>query len=375
MNRESALAVTRRLIEHVVADTTDLAEAPWVEPAENYFDPEVWEREREQFFFESPLAIGFAGEIAKPGTFFTTEVMGKPVVVTRDKEGALRAFLNVCTHRGARVAEGCGKAARLVCRFHGWNYELDGRLAGRGRSQDFEPVPLQTGLQQLPVSDRGGVIMLGVRPEMGQLRVEHALDDILPAFEGYEFAKMQLVGSDRFEVDANWKLVTNLSHEGYHFATLHRDSLAPMMTGHGAVDEFGLHTRWAFPFRGIENLRDKDEAEWPSYPNAAVNHTLFPGTVIVANEGNAQMIRVEPGDEPGKSVVYFSSVAVPSVDGEVSDADRGTYEFGRNIFESEDLPAAAECQHGIAAREQPVVIGRNEMVVQMWHRRWRDKLD
>jgi phenylpropionate dioxygenase-like ring-hydroxylating dioxygenase large terminal subunit len=217
--------------------------------------------------------------------------------------------------------------------------------------------------------------MLGVRPEMGQLRVEHALDDILPAFEGYEFAKMQLVGSDRFEVDANWKLVTNLSHEGYHFATLHRDSLAPMMTGHGAADEFGLHTRWAFPFRGIENLRDKDESEWPSYPNAAVNHTLFPGTVIVANEGNAQMIRVEPGDEPGKSVVYFSSVGVPSVDGEVSDADRGTYEFGRNIFESEDLPAAAECQHGIAAREQPVVIGRNEMVVQMWHRRWRDKLD
>lgn len=374
MNRESAISVTRRLIDHVTADTTDLSDEPWVEPADHYLDRDRWEREREQFFLDTPQAIGFAGEIAEPGTFITTDVMGSPVVVTRDKQGELRAFLNVCTHRGAKVAEGCGKRARLVCRFHGWSYGLDGKLAGRGRARDFEPDPLPTGLQQLPVSDRGGVIMLGVRPEMGQLRVEHALDDILSGFEGYGFSKMRLVGSDRFEVAANWKLVTNLSHEGYHFATLHRDSLAPMMTGHGAADEFGLHTRWAFPFRGIENLREKDESEWPSYPHAAVNHTVFPGTVIVANQGNAQMIRVEPGDAPGKSVVYFSSVCIPSADGEISEADRGTYEFGRNIFQTEDLPAAAECQRGIAARKQAVVIGRNETVVQMWHRRWRDEL-
>ncbi|MBW2388504.1 MAG: aromatic ring-hydroxylating dioxygenase subunit alpha [Deltaproteobacteria bacterium] len=371
MNRATSIGITRRLIAHVVADTTDLAEAPRIESAECFLDPGRWEREREQFFFDTPQAIGFAGQVAEPGSYMTAEVMDVPVLVTRDREGVLRAFRNVCAHRGARIASGCGKRARLTCRFHGWSYGLDGKLAGRGSGSAFEPDLVSTALQALPVSDRAGLIVVGLRPEMGSLRVEHALDDIAPALEGHGLEEMIFVASDRFEVAANWKLVVNLSHEGYHFATLHRDSLAPMMSGHGVVDEFGLHTRWAFPLRGIENLREKDEADWPDFPPAAVNHTLFPGTVIVANQGNAQMIRVEPGGRPQSSVIYFSSVSEGS---EVSDAARATYEFGRGIFEGEDLPIAVECQRGIEAGKRPVVVGRNEPVVQLWHRRWEEEL-
>jgi phenylpropionate dioxygenase-like ring-hydroxylating dioxygenase large terminal subunit len=376
MNRESSLAITKRLIEHVVADTTDLADGPMTEPAEIFLDRDRWEKEREQFFFDTPLVIGFAGEIAAPGSIMTAEVMGVPVVVTRDQDGTLRAFVNVCAHRGARVATGCGKRKRLVCRFHGWSYELNGLLAGRGRDEAFDPEASLPRLQPLPVSDAGGLIVIGLRPEMGPLRVEHALDDITNELEGHGLEQMILVGSDRFEVAANWKLVVNLSHEGYHFATLHRDSLGPMMTGHSVADEFGLHTRWAFPLRGIESLRDKDEADWPAFPRAAVNHTLFPGTVVVANQGNAQMIRVEPGEHPGSSVVYFSSVSETAEGSdEVSEAALATYEFGRKIFAGEDLPMAEECQRGIEAARRPVVYGRNEPVVQMWQRRWSQELD
>ena len=143
------------------------------------------------------------------------------------------------------------------------------------------------------------------------------------------------------------------------------------MTGHGVVDEFGLHTRWAFPMRGIEALHGKSESEWPPRPNAALVHTLYPGTVVVANEGNAQMIRVEPGQHAGESVVYFSSVAEPQEPPEIS---RATYESGLAIFESEDLPVAVECQRGIEHGRRPLVVGRNEPVVQMWHRRWLEQL-
>jgi phenylpropionate dioxygenase-like ring-hydroxylating dioxygenase large terminal subunit len=378
MDRATSIDITKRLIAHVTADTTDLADAPRVEPAECFLDRERWERERDQFFLDTPQVIGFAGQISEPGSFMTAEVMGVPVLITRDKEGMLRAFLNVCAHRGARIASGCGKKSRLTCRFHGWTYGLDGTLAGRGRQSAFEPDLATTSLQQLPVSDRTGLIVVGLRPEMGQLRVEHFLVDIAPALEGLDLAEMAFVASDRFEVAANWKLVVNLSHEGYHFATLHRDSLASMMTGHGVVDVFGLHTRWAFPLRGIESLREKDEADWPNFPPAAVNHTIFPGTVIVANDGNAQMIRVEPSDKPGSSVVYFSSVvstdSSSDAEGGVSDAARATYEFGRSIFEREDLPISVECQQGIDAGKRPIVVGRNEPVVQLWHQHWEDEL-
>ncbi len=376
MNREIAHSIIRRLIDHVVADTTDLAPEPRVEPAEHFTDPERHALEREQFFLDTPQAVGFAGQVAEPGSYFATDVLDVPIVIVRDREGVLRAFLNVCTHRGAQVARGCGRAQRLVCGFHGWSFTLDGRLAGRANDDDFQPRSSANNLQPLPISDRAGILMVGLRPEMGQLRVDHALDDIAPQFEEMEIGEMELAGSDRFEVAANWKLVVNLSHEGYHFQTLHKESLAPMMTGHGAADEFGLHTRWAFPMRGIEALAEKDEADWPGYPPAAMNHTLFPGTVIVANQGGAQMIRVEPGSEAGTSVVYFSGVAEidRAKEEESRQAARATYELGVRIFEGEDLPAAEECQRGIATRGRPIEIGRNEPVVQWWHQRWLDEL-
>ncbi|MFT5441297.1 MAG: phenylpropionate dioxygenase-like ring-hydroxylating dioxygenase large terminal subunit [Myxococcota bacterium] len=372
MKRETSIDITRRLIAHVLADTTDLAAEPWAEPAANFLDADRWAREREQFFRNTPLVIGFAGELSEPGSFLTTDVLDVPVLVVRDKAGELRAFINACAHRGAQVATGCGKAARLVCGFHGWSYSLDGQLVGRGRREAFEPDVASTSLQQLPVSESAGLIVIGLRPEMGQLRVAHALDDIAGEIEDYGFDQMALVGNDRFDVAANWKLVVNLSHEGYHFQTLHRDSLGPMMTGHGVADEFGPHTRWSFPMRGIEALNEKSEGDWPALPPAATNHTFFPGTVVVASAGGAQMIRTEPGVSPGTSVVYMSSVGRVGGDDE---ANRGAYELGRNIFETEDLPAAEECQRGIEAAKRPVVAGRNEPVVQMWQRRWSEMLD
>jgi carnitine monooxygenase subunit len=371
VNRTSTLKLTRRLVDHVRADTTDSAIDAWALPAEHFLDEERWRSERDQFFLKTPQPIGFAGEVSEPGSVMTCEVMGVPVVVTRDRDGELRAFLNVCAHRGARVAVGCGPRARLVCRFHGWSYGLDGQLAGRGRSAAFEPDRVPTGLQPLPVTERGGILVVGVGSEIDPDRVEGALADISSQFEGLGFDHMRRIGAERIEVEASWKLVVSLSHEGYHFQTLHRDSLAPMMTGHGAVDEFGLHTRWAFPMRGIEALHEKPESDWPSLPQAALVHTLYPGTVVVANGGNAQMIRVEPGDRPGSSVVHFSSVADPE---EALTASRETYESGLAIFENEDLPIAVECQRGIETARRPVVFGQNEPVVQMWHRRWIEEL-
>ena len=85
MDRASSIAINKRLIEHVVADTTDQAEDPLVEPAEFFLDPQRWEREREQFFFDTPQAIAFAGEISEPGSFITADVMGLPVLIRRRK--------------------------------------------------------------------------------------------------------------------------------------------------------------------------------------------------------------------------------------------------------------------------------------------------
>src|SRR2546429_9352057 len=93
-----------------------------------YVDPEILRREQEQIFRSAWQYAGHAGEAAAPGTFFATRAGRTPVVVTRARDGELRAFLNVCRHRGFPVAEGSGKRETLQCPYHAWTYGLDGAL-------------------------------------------------------------------------------------------------------------------------------------------------------------------------------------------------------------------------------------------------------
>ena len=371
MNKIKTHELIARLIERVMSDTSDQMANPAIESSLMYTDVERFQRERELLFFDTPQVIAFAGEIAENNSYLTAECMGIPIVVTRDAQGQLRAFINACGHRGAKVAEGCGARKRLTCGFHGWSYDLNGKLAARPKEECFASDKSQCALVALPVSDCSGMLVVGLRPQIDQARVDHALDDITAEFEGFGFKHLHTLETRRYEVAANWKLVVSLSHEGYHFANLHRKSLAPLMTSHAVVDEFGLHTRWAFALRGIEKLLDKPREQWPQRLPGAINHTVFPGTVIVVNPGDAQIIRVEPGEKPDTSVVYYSGVYA---DLNKRDESLQTYSFGGDIFADEDLPAAEQCQQGLAATGRDVIIGKNEPVVQMWHRRWDEKL-
>src|SRR5215207_8952830 len=105
-----------------------LAEARTI-PALWYHDAEVYAAECRAVFGGSWQALGRADQVAQPGSFFTAEIAGEPVAVVRDDRGVLRAFANVCRHRGARVLfEDEGRASQIRCRYHGWTYDLAGRL-------------------------------------------------------------------------------------------------------------------------------------------------------------------------------------------------------------------------------------------------------
>lgn len=371
MDRAETIAFTRRLLDRVLSNTTDLAPDSVVEPASAFLCPERLALERERLFLQTPQVVGFAAEVSAPGSYITVEVLDIPIVITRDEGGVLRAFINACAHRGARVAEGCGEGKRMTCRYHGWSYSLDGRLAGRPKDDCFDPVNENNHLVPLAVSDKAGLLVVAPRVGISQQQVDRHLDAIAPYLAGFDFSKGALVARRRFEVAANWKLIAGLSHESYHFAALHRNSLAPVMTSQAVYDELGPHTRWAFPLKGIEELADQPEENWPERLPGAINHTLFPGTVLVVPQQDAQLIRVEPGARPGESVVYYSGLCsdIAGMDG-----SRDAYEFGGTIFETEDLTAAKQCQQGLAAGRDSVIFGRNEPVVQAWHRRWNEAL-
>lgn len=380
MNRTTVIKLIKRLIERVETNSGDDASAEMVESADVFLCPQRFAREKQQFFYDTPQVIGFAGEVQAAGSYLTTEVMGIPVLVTRDKLGKLRAFINACAHKGAKVADGRGERSKLSCRFHGWTYALDGCLVGRPQdncfASDGSSDRAQRGLQTLPVSDRSGLIVLGLNPAMPQSLVDKHLEDIEPELIGFDFHKMHYLETRRFEVKASWKLIAGLSYESYHFPTLHRDSVAALLKANYIADFFGpsgfeKHSRWCFPLIGIEKLKQKSESEWPRFVPGAVSHALFPGTVVITDPEDAQIIRTEPGATPDTSIVYYSGVYRHSDKHKDSLA---VYDFGGKAFENEDLPAAIECQQGLQAARKNFPIGRNEPVVQFWHRQWRERL-
>jgi len=371
MKHKTTMTLIKRLIERVETQRSDDAAAGMVESADFFLCPQRFVKEKQQFFFDTPQVIGFAGEIQQAGSYLTTEVMGIPVLVTRDEQGILRAFINACSHKGARVAEGRGERSKLTCKFHGWSYALDGCLSARPQELCFASDKEQRSLQALPVSDRSGLIVLGLNPAMPQTLVDNHLEAIEEELSGFDFHKMHYLETRRFEVKANWKLIAGLSYESYHFATLHRDSVATLLKANYIADYFEKHSRWCFPLIGIEKLKHKPESEWPRFVPGAVSHALFPGTVVITDPEDAQIIRTEPGVTPDTSIVYYS--------GMYRQADKrkdslAVYDFGGKAFENEDLPAAIQCQQGLQSARKDFPIGRNEPVVQFWHRQWRERL-
>ena len=182
-----------------------------------YSDEQQLRRERELVFASSWQYVGHAGLVAEPGSYAAAQAGHVPVVLVRDGDGALRAFLNVCRHRGHPVAEGAGSRETLQCRYHGWTYGLDGSLRAAPRS-GREPGFDLDGIALRPVSvDTWGPLVF-VNPSLDPPPLCEALGR-LP--EAVPLDELEFRFRDDFELAANWKVVCENYLECYHCQIAH----------------------------------------------------------------------------------------------------------------------------------------------------------
>ena len=361
-------ALNRRLLENLRNNTTDQTTGEGRIAATEITCPATLALERQSLFMNTPQPVAFAGEIPEPGSYLAVQVMDVPVLLTRDASGTLRAFINACSHRGARVASGAGQARTLVCPFHGWAYAIDGTLRGRPDDACFTTPREACSLTALAVAEKYGIVVVAPSVAVTQHAVDNALVEIGPQLAGFGFEHYRTLERRQFDVAANWKLVSDLSLESYHFKTLHRDSVAQILSPNAVVDTFGRHSLWAFPFKTITALAELDEGSWPDSIQGSMTFTLYPGVMFVVNALGAQMIRAEPGQRPGESQVTFVGVSGNNCDVEQA---RKAYDFGGDVFAREDLPIAEECQLGLTAGGRDLLLGRNEPLLHFWHQLWR----
>ncbi len=209
------------LLAELDASTTDVAKARTL-PAELYTSADVLAVEREAVFGHDWLCVGRADRVPSTGDWFTVTLCDEPIIVTRDKAGALRAMSAVCQHRAMQVCDGAGNSSTFKCPYHHWTYGLDGRLLGAPameRTEGFDKADF--GLPQLGVEEWQGFVFVNFDP---------AAEPLAPTLAGYEpfidhYDLADTVCPGTFTLPGlpwNWKVMFENFNDGYHANRLHQ---------------------------------------------------------------------------------------------------------------------------------------------------------
>ena len=189
-------------------------------PGWMYTSPEIFELETERLFLKEWLAVGRLEELANPGDYLTFDIVDEPIVVTRGKDGQLHAFSNVCRHRGAKVVEGRGSTRAFSCPYHGWTYDIAGKLIQTTFTDDVEGFDFENcRLAPIGVGDWGGWIFVNFDPKASPLDEHVALYQEMLGYFRQEDCRIG--GILDIEVEVNWKLIAENLIDVYHFHVLH----------------------------------------------------------------------------------------------------------------------------------------------------------
>jgi phenylpropionate dioxygenase-like ring-hydroxylating dioxygenase large terminal subunit len=244
-------------------------------PSHWYVDAERLDEELERVFDRSWQYAGPAELVAEPGSFLTTRAGRVPILITRDTEGELNAFVNVCRHRGAEVArERNGRRKSLQCHYHAWTYGLDGRLRAAPRTEglDLDGVALP------PASVGTWGPFVFVNPDAAADPLEDALGE-LPGIVAGAAVPLEAIRprrSSSYEIQANWKLVVDNYLECYHCPVAH-----PGFSRAFDVDDYTLTEYATFSVQRTPG-RDAGEGLYAFlWPNFTFNVYPGPGNVSV----------------------------------------------------------------------------------------------
>jgi phenylpropionate dioxygenase-like ring-hydroxylating dioxygenase large terminal subunit len=318
MRHADQVAYLERMLHMVRTNTRDDGPGVSHTSVEEYYDPARFKREVDLLFRHHPIVVAFSGQVRKPGDFVVHNDTGQPILVTRGTDGVLRAFLNVCRHRSASVeVKPCGSNKRaFVCPYHGWSYDLTGRLVGITDGAAFGDVDKSKhGLRRLKLAEKYGLIWvvptaledgeeasLDIDPYLGALQVD---------LSGWDMQGWELHSSEPIRPRMNWKLVIDTFLELYHFRYLHPGTVYPLFLDNIATYErMDRHLRMAAAKRTLTELEGQPRETWRILDHAIVLYQLFPNTVLTYTQDHCGVFTSFPVS-PEESVMQFSVLVSP----------------------------------------------------------------
>ncbi|MFD8340153.1 aromatic ring-hydroxylating dioxygenase subunit alpha [Streptomyces solisilvae] len=370
---EVAARMQRLLMEHVINKTTDRGDHPLRNLATSYTDPARFEAEKRKLFRKLPVLAGLTRDVPNPGDKMLFEDAGPPILIVRAKDSVIRAYLNMCPHRAAKVVEVCRPGSRMTCPFHSWTFDLDGKLIGMPGSVSFDGLAqAELGLVKVPVVEWHGLIFVVADPDAGPIDIASYLGSFAPELEMLDLAGAMPIKTTRVEARTNWKYAVDTYGESYHLTSLHPDTVGKAAVNDTMVyEQFAQHHRICYAPIGMVGDAKKPRDEWPKRPFSAAAYLLFPNTVIhVTAQGPGHtffVYRIFPGQSVTESFTMLTTYRSADVaDDEDIAPWVGMHDYQAQVIGTEDYRAASAAQTNLeyAPAGHSLVYGSNEISIQ-----------
>lgn len=315
-----------------------------------------------------PVAVAREEDVPQVGDFVTYDVAGASVLVARGKDGQLRAFLNVCRHRGAILeTEPKGNAKAFICRYHAWGYALEGNLFFVPLASLFPTLnKAECGLVELACMSRHGFVWVKARP--GPMPDAQSIWGTFDAdIESFGLATHQRLFQSTVVRECNWKLVVEAFLEGYHAKALHQKTLARYFLDTTIFDFDASSIRQAGARKNLLDVKDSSSAHLRDV--ATIFYLLFPNTILVFHPDWITHMTVWPVDVNRCRVEHSMLVPEKPTDEKTLAHLEKSFRFiDGEVFQKEDYVIAESIQRGMASGANTVLqLGRLEQPIRYFH--------
>lgn len=374
----------RHALELLRGETTDTVDAVVDMTPSEFSDPIQAQQERDLIFGRVPSIVAHSSEIARPYDFMTVRMPRNNVIVVRQKDGSVKAFVNACRHRGAMLEENeKGRCRVFSCPYHRWSYDPDGSLRMVTFESTFGEIDhAEHGLVELPCEERHGFVWIIDRPNVSidvaawlGPEVDHSLAD-------YHLDELVCFRSAGFDQPTNWKILQDAFLDSYHVQYAHPNTAGKVIhTNTMAFEDFGRHCRFIAPRKSIDRWLEEDPGERNLDSNVIETHFLLPNSTLLHQPDHFQLLTFRPHPTDPTTGRMEQRVIVTPVEKSGMEEDHWNQLWEKNwqilltVLHNEDFPLLRGAQAALTSADAGgLVLGRNEAANQVFRREIRKLL-
>ncbi len=340
-------------------------------PGSFYIDDDIFKQEMKFIFQSTWQLVGREENIPHPGDYLTTTLGQEPIVIFRDEENKLRAYYNVCPHRGARMLQGKGNCKTIICPYHAWTFDCRGQLLHIPQQTNFFPDVNTNDIQLFAaaVDSWRGFIFVNPTPNAPPL-LDYLADfpDFLNQYEE-SYEELKEVVTYVFDEPVNWKILVENYVEDYHFGMVHPVTLKAFDFQKVETLPTGLHCRVYMPYR---NQAPKTPSKYPwEAAGASYQGYIFPSMMIQTAKNHVSIFRVIPISSQ-RTLIEIPIYQTP--------AQREKYPLDLEVLKAdvhrdmeEDFVICRLLQANVQSRHYRIsaLANQHELGISHFHKTWR----